>query len=1365
MTDYTPDLHLPLVAPNQDQKETTINTALAILEASANDTVLISLASGNVTLNDDQYTKYFLHQFNGNSVPRTVTLPNTRRWFAVENLGSASITFEITGSSGLTLDLPSGKIGLAVSDGVDLRYVVPDPTGGLGLLTDLSDVTGVPTDGQLLRWFAAESTWKPWTLSMPFIDLSDAPSSYNAAAGKLVGVNATGDGLEFVSSAANVNSFVDLDDTPSSYSSAAGLTVKVNSVGTGLVFAAPRFTEAADTPNSYTGSTGFFVKVNGTTNGLIFAEPTIADLADGPGAPSGPNALRYLRVNAAGDAVEYATGTGGPDDFLELADTPDSYVGAGLKFIRVNVDEDALIFSDPQFTDLSDVPGSYTGSGGKFLQVKSGTEDQLIFAAPKVGDLSDGPTAPTAPKAKQVVRVNTAGNALEYYALKITDLGGFPTTFTGQGGKYLVVKADETGVQFSTSSYTTSFLALNDVPLDSYAGLAGRPFVVDPTQTGLVPGPPIPTKLGQLADVEDGTGTPVEGYVLTWKDAVWQAEPPTGSVGSSTLAGLTDVDYTTPPTDGQVLTFSASENKWKPDDGSTVAALDDLTDVDLSTPANGEVLTYRSGEWVNESPTNQGVPSNGAHLYWRLLLHTTDGSTTQYGIQEIEFKRTKTGSDLCVGGTASASTEESGQPASGAFDNVIGAAWFSTTAADGQWIEYEFTTPAEVRYLTIMGSQSRTDTSPASFSVQWSDDDSVWTTAWEVTGQTGWAPSQIREFHAPLDLFFTDLADVPQSYIGQALKAVRVNAGSTALEFYTPPTPTTALADLTDVNIPAPTDGQVLAYDDITDKWIAKTLAIPDQIASFRGEWSSSGEMITLNSETGTIPTELTADAAGFTVVTTQPDATAGTLNAIKTRPIANSGVCYLEQTVDFVSDTPFKVRYKVSSESGFDFFRVLVDGSVVYSDSGNTGAYEEYSTTLTGVHTIRYQYSKDTSGSAGDDCTYISQITYKQALANPFIYGDTVTYGGFTYFCLEDGTTDEPGAVDTTGWIAFDASGGGGTPALADLTDVDLSSTPTEGQVLTWNDGLGKWIAATPTGGSSEPVSPHGAHPYWRILVNATDGGSSTEIGDLNFQPVIGGGYLTLDTGYGDASSVTSGHGAANGLDSDPATYWQAATATGEWLKYHIDPGNTVMSVMLTAPTTSLDLTNMPADFDVQYSDDESAWTTAWNVTGATGWTSGEAREFIDPGVTYPAVVPSFLELPDTPDDYAGFAGMAVTVTSSEDGVEFTEIVADFGVFIAGKPLGSEKVVRFIVATPFVIQTGTHQGSADAASTASKVFSFAKNGTEFLTATFAAAGSTATFSANTETAFAAGDVLLITAPAVADATLSDISFTLKGRR
>lgn len=46
---------------------------------------------------------------------------------------------------------------------------------------------------------------------------------------------------------------------------------------------------------------------------------------------------------------------------------------------------------------------------------------------------------------------------------------------------------------------------------------------------------------------------------------------------------------------------------------------------------------------------------------------------------------------------------------------------------------------------------------------------------------------------------FTDLIDVPVTYVGQSLKAVRVNAGETGLEFYTPTGGAAAFTDLTDV--------------------------------------------------------------------------------------------------------------------------------------------------------------------------------------------------------------------------------------------------------------------------------------------------------------------------------------------------------------------------------------------------------------------------------------------------------------------------------------------------------------------------------------------------------------------------------------
>jgi len=55
---------------------------------------------------------------------------------------------------------------------------------------------------------------------------------------------------------------------------------------------------------------------------------------------------------------------------------------------------------------------------------------------------------------------------------------------------------------------------------------------------------------------------------------------------------------------------------------------------------------------------------------------------------------------------------------------------------------------------------------------------------------------------------FTGLTDVPGSYSGAGLKAVRVNSGATGLEFYTPSTGATAFTGLSDV--PASYSGQTL---------------------------------------------------------------------------------------------------------------------------------------------------------------------------------------------------------------------------------------------------------------------------------------------------------------------------------------------------------------------------------------------------------------------------------------------------------------------------------------------------------------------------------------------------------------------------
>lgn len=133
------------------------------------------------------------------------------------------------------------------------------------------------------------------------------------------------------------------------------------------------------------------------------------------------------------------------------------------------------------------------------------------------------------------------------------------------------------------------------------------------------------------------------------------------------------------------------------------------------------------------------------------------------------------------------------------------------------------------------------------------------------------------------------------------------------------------------------------------------------------------------------------------------------------------------------------------------------------------------------------------------------------------------------------------------------------------------------------------------------------------------------------------------------------------------------------------------------------------------------------------------------------------------SPDRAADFIATYDTSASAHKKVKPQNLIPyDILCGIVGKPSNAEVVLLFVAPRAFRIPANA-AGSylkAGTAATGSSVFNMAKNGSNFLTATVSASGTTASFS-SAQTDFAAGDVFKITAPSTADATLADIAITL----
>lgn len=189
--------------------------------------------------------------------------------------------------------------------------------------------------------------------------------------------------------------------------------------------------------------------------------------------------------------------------------------------------------------------------------------------------------------------------------------------------------------------------------------------------------------------------------------------------------------------------------------------------ISLPDEASLEIITDRFVEFKSENPfvfadavsfnvndssgQTINLSSHAPKRYWRVRTIVTSGATS---FAEIEMTDALTGANLCVGGSAFASSEYSGTTtAAKAFDGVVNDAdtysWAANTGVNGTgWIAYRFATPVNIREvrisprMTIFPQQY-----PTTFAIDNSSDGENWETVKTFSNYVyGWARNYLRPF-------------------------------------------------------------------------------------------------------------------------------------------------------------------------------------------------------------------------------------------------------------------------------------------------------------------------------------------------------------------------------------------------------------------------------------------------------------------------------------------------------------------------------------------------------------------------------------------------------------------------------------------
>ena len=135
-------------------------------------------------------------------------------------------------------------------------------------------------------------------------------------------------------------------------------------------------------------------------------------------------------------------------------------------------------------------------------------------------------------------------------------------------------------------------------------------------------------------------------------------------------------------------------------------------------------------------------------------------------------------------------------------------------------------------------------------------------------------------------------------------------------------------------------------------------------------------------------------------------------------------------------------------------------------------------------------------------------------------------------------------------------------------------------------------------------------AHRHWRLYITAP-ATAYINVGELEFHETVGGADV-LAGGTASASSEYPGFPAANAVDDTIVSAWSAGAGPPTWWAYDFGLGVAKDIIEIKMYPRQGWTSRTPTEFDMQYSDDGTNWTTSFSVS--ITWSSEVWQTFPPP-------------------------------------------------------------------------------------------------------------------------------------------------------